>query len=191
MGFRLAIDQQIDYCRRAAEAAQRRSWATSWSARCLSNKQENDERDRPAAGAGGRAAASGWPRSATPDAKNLAASADYLIRKSVWSFGGDGWAYDIGFGGLDHVLRLRPRREHPGAGHRGVLEHGRAGLEVDAPRRGGQVRRRRQARPQEGPGHDRHGLRQRVRRPDLAGRQPAARPQDHPRGRVATAARRS
>ena len=29
---------------------------------------------------------------------------DYLIKKSVWVFGGDGWAYDIGFGGLDHVL---------------------------------------------------------------------------------------
>jgi pyruvate-ferredoxin/flavodoxin oxidoreductase len=30
--------------------------------------------------------------------------ADYLVRKSVWIIGGDGWAYDIGFGGLDHVL---------------------------------------------------------------------------------------
>ncbi|MHB1034289.1 MAG: pyruvate:ferredoxin (flavodoxin) oxidoreductase [Pirellulales bacterium] len=39
-----------------------------------------------------------------PDAKNLLASAEYLIRRSIWSFGGDGWAYDIGFGGLDHVL---------------------------------------------------------------------------------------
>jgi len=29
---------------------------------------------------------------------------DYLIKKSVWTFGGDGWAYDIGYGGLDHVL---------------------------------------------------------------------------------------
>jgi pyruvate-ferredoxin/flavodoxin oxidoreductase len=38
------------------------------------------------------------------DAKSLLASSDYLIRKSIWSFGGDGWAYDIGFGGLDHVL---------------------------------------------------------------------------------------
>jgi pyruvate-ferredoxin/flavodoxin oxidoreductase len=38
------------------------------------------------------------------DAKTLLASADYLVRRSVWSFGGDGWAYDIGFGGLDHVL---------------------------------------------------------------------------------------
>jgi pyruvate-ferredoxin/flavodoxin oxidoreductase len=30
--------------------------------------------------------------------------ADYLVRKSVWGLGGDGWAYDIGYGGLDHVL---------------------------------------------------------------------------------------
>ena len=30
--------------------------------------------------------------------------ADYLVKKSIWIFGGDGWAYDIGFGGLDHVL---------------------------------------------------------------------------------------
>ena len=40
----------------------------------------------------------------SPDAKALLASSDYLIRKSIWSFGGDGWAYDIGFGGMDHVF---------------------------------------------------------------------------------------
>jgi pyruvate-ferredoxin/flavodoxin oxidoreductase len=34
------------------------------------------------------------------------ALADYFVRKSVWIVGGDGWAYDIGFGGLDHVLSL-------------------------------------------------------------------------------------
>ncbi len=38
------------------------------------------------------------------DAKNLLASADCLIRRSTWILGGDGWAYDIGFGGLDHVI---------------------------------------------------------------------------------------
>ena len=37
-------------------------------------------------------------------ARNLATVADALVRKSVWIVGGDGWAYDIGFGGLDHVL---------------------------------------------------------------------------------------
>jgi len=38
------------------------------------------------------------------DARNLLAIADALVRKSVWILGGDGWAFDIGFGGLDHVL---------------------------------------------------------------------------------------
>ncbi len=37
-------------------------------------------------------------------AKEIAALEQYLIKKSVWIFGGDGWAYDIGYGGLDHVL---------------------------------------------------------------------------------------
>jgi len=36
--------------------------------------------------------------------KQLLGVADYLVRKSVWALGGDGWAYDIGYGGLDHVL---------------------------------------------------------------------------------------
>ena len=36
--------------------------------------------------------------------KDILAKKDYLAKKSVWIFGGDGWAYDIGFGGLDHVL---------------------------------------------------------------------------------------
>ena len=36
--------------------------------------------------------------------KEISEVKDYLIKKSVWIFGGDGWAYDIGFGGLDHVL---------------------------------------------------------------------------------------
>jgi pyruvate-ferredoxin/flavodoxin oxidoreductase len=40
----------------------------------------------------------------SPQARNLLSIADYLVRKSVWIIGGDGWAYDIGYGGLDHVL---------------------------------------------------------------------------------------
>ncbi len=39
-----------------------------------------------------------------PVAPEVLAKKDYLAKKSVWIFGGDGWAYDIGFGGLDHVL---------------------------------------------------------------------------------------
>jgi pyruvate-ferredoxin/flavodoxin oxidoreductase len=40
----------------------------------------------------------------TPEARDLLAVADSLVKKSVWVVGGDGWAYDIGYGGLDHVL---------------------------------------------------------------------------------------
>jgi pyruvate-ferredoxin/flavodoxin oxidoreductase len=43
----------------------------------------------------------------TPEAARLEALADYLVKKSVWLVGGDGWAYDIGYGGLDHVLASR------------------------------------------------------------------------------------
>jgi len=39
-----------------------------------------------------------------PQARRLLLLADWLVRKTVWIIGGDGWAYDIGFGGLDHVL---------------------------------------------------------------------------------------
>ena len=40
----------------------------------------------------------------TVEARTLSQIADYLVNKSVWIVGGDGWAYDIGFGGLDHVI---------------------------------------------------------------------------------------
>jgi pyruvate-ferredoxin/flavodoxin oxidoreductase len=40
----------------------------------------------------------------TAEARDLLALADSLVKKSVWIIGGDGWAYDIGYGGLDHVL---------------------------------------------------------------------------------------
>jgi len=43
-------------------------------------------------------------KNACPDCRYLVILADYLVRKSVWAVGGDGWAYDIGYGGLDHVL---------------------------------------------------------------------------------------
>ena len=38
------------------------------------------------------------------EARSLESLADFLVRKSVWIMGGDGWAYDIGYGGLDHVI---------------------------------------------------------------------------------------
>jgi pyruvate-ferredoxin/flavodoxin oxidoreductase len=43
-------------------------------------------------------------KESSPEAKNLLSIADYLVKKSVWAMGGDGWAYDIGYGGLDQTL---------------------------------------------------------------------------------------
>ncbi len=102
MGFRLAIDQQNEYAR---ELLRRLSphLSDNLIAALVDAKQETDveiEAQR------GRVAEllQRLAQIKDADARNLAASADYLIRKSVWSFGGDGWAYDIGFGGLDHVF---------------------------------------------------------------------------------------
>ncbi len=44
------------------------------------------------------------PKLDKPEAKELLTLVDYLVNRSVWIIGGDGWAYDIGYGGLDHVL---------------------------------------------------------------------------------------
>ena len=43
-------------------------------------------------------------KSNLPVAKQILDIKQYLIKKSIWAFGGDGWAYDIGYGGIDHVL---------------------------------------------------------------------------------------
>ena len=101
-GFRLAIDQQTAY---AHELLRRLSGqlGDELVAALMNNTQETEEQ----IGAERSRVADLNKRLATvagPNAKNLLASSDYLIRKSVWSFGGDGWAYDIGFGGLDHVF---------------------------------------------------------------------------------------
>ena len=50
------------------------------------------------------AAAIGETEATPGPARGLLGIADYLVKKSVWIVGGDGWAYDIGYGGLDHVL---------------------------------------------------------------------------------------
>ena len=67
------------------------------------NAEENTKENTPDAKAliaeVEKAAAAGCP-----DAAEVLEKKQYLAKKSVWIFGGDGWAYDIGFGGLDHVL---------------------------------------------------------------------------------------
>ena len=104
LGFRLAIDQQIAVLPHAAWRRLGGQLGDELVAALLDNQQETDEeiaRQRARVAELNRRLADDRQRR-TPRA--WLASADYLIRKSVWSFGGDGWAYDIGFGGLDHVF---------------------------------------------------------------------------------------
>jgi pyruvate-ferredoxin/flavodoxin oxidoreductase len=101
-GFRLAVDQQVKY---ALDLLKRLGpqLGDELVASLIANKQETEEeiaRQRALVAELNKRLAG----INSPDAKNLLASTDYLIRKSIWSFGGDGWAYDIGFGGLDHVF---------------------------------------------------------------------------------------
>ncbi len=102
LGYRLTIDKHAEMAR---ELVQRLSAEIgSDLATAILNADQSDEagiyaqRERVVAL---RAKLTGLK---SAEARNLASLADYLIKKSVWIIGGDGWAYDIGYGGLDHVL---------------------------------------------------------------------------------------
>ncbi|MFW6170923.1 MAG: pyruvate:ferredoxin (flavodoxin) oxidoreductase [Planctomycetota bacterium] len=101
-GFRLAIDQQTEYAHELLRRLAGRLGDELVTA-LINASQETDQGI-----AEQRARVAELKKKLAelddPDAANLSASADYLVRRSVWSFGGDGWAYDIGFGGLDHVF---------------------------------------------------------------------------------------
>ncbi|MBV8151079.1 MAG: pyruvate:ferredoxin (flavodoxin) oxidoreductase, partial [Candidatus Eremiobacteraeota bacterium] len=102
LGFRLAIDQQVELARKlAAELApsvDRTLVDAILSARQIEESEIRAQRSRVAELKAKLAACTDLR------AINLLSVADLLIKRSVWIVGGDGWAYDIGFGGLDHVL---------------------------------------------------------------------------------------
>ena len=60
--------------------------------------------DGPASVEASKKVVAALEKESNPIAKDLLELKDYFVKKSVWIVGGDGWAYDIGFGGLDHVL---------------------------------------------------------------------------------------
>jgi pyruvate-ferredoxin/flavodoxin oxidoreductase len=100
--MRLTLDKQMEYARELADHL--RDVIGSELADKLLDADQSDE-----AGIGAqrqrvvelRAKLDG---NTDPAAQDLLSLADSLVKKSVWILGGDGWAYDIGYGGLDHVL---------------------------------------------------------------------------------------
>jgi pyruvate-ferredoxin/flavodoxin oxidoreductase len=102
LGMRLAADKQADYAK-VLLARQSSSLGEELVQALLTADQHNEagiaaQRERVALLKRTLSALD------SADAQNLVDVADALIRKSVWLVGGDGWAYDIGAGGLDHVL---------------------------------------------------------------------------------------
>ncbi len=102
LGMRLTLDKQAEYARELVERLQDEIGA-QLAAALLEADQSTDagiaaQRERVQAL---KEKLSGRTEAA---ARDLLSLADALVKKSVWIVGGDGWAYDIGFGGLDHVL---------------------------------------------------------------------------------------
>ncbi len=102
LGLRLAVDKQAEYARELVHQLAPQLEETLVSGLLIPNQtseREIAEQRLRVAELKTRLASL-----QSPVARNLLAVADALVRKSVWMVGGDGWAYDIGFGGLDHVL---------------------------------------------------------------------------------------
>ena len=103
LGMRLSADKLGQYAREIVAERKGKGIPAELADRVLANPLATDE-DTAAQRAAIAELKSACGKSGEGWAKELANVADNLIRKSVWIFGGDGWAYDIGFGGLDHVI---------------------------------------------------------------------------------------
>jgi pyruvate-ferredoxin/flavodoxin oxidoreductase len=102
LGYRLAIDSQTGQARALAQKLASRVGDDLVTALLQAPQvTESDFRVQRQRVEALKAKLAG---AADPDGANLLALADFLMRRSVWIVGGDGWAYDIDFGGLDHVL---------------------------------------------------------------------------------------
>ncbi len=102
LGMRLTIDKFVEYANE--QLTKMASDVGKDLADSILNASQKTEEDLEAQRKRVEQLKSKLTQLDTPAARNLLSLADYLVRKSVWIIGGDGWAYDIGYGGLDHVL---------------------------------------------------------------------------------------
>ncbi len=102
LGFRVSLDKQAEFARELAQRLVPQLGDDLVTALLHADQRDEagiyEQRERVAALKAKLASLPG------PEARMLLGVADALVRRSVWGFGGDGWAYDIGYGGLDHVL---------------------------------------------------------------------------------------
>jgi pyruvate-ferredoxin/flavodoxin oxidoreductase len=101
-GFRLTVDKQSEYARELVDKL--RGVIGDDLAADLLNAQQVTEADIAAQRTRVAALKEKLAGLDTLEATQLKSLADMLVKRSVWILGGDGWAYDIGYGGLDHVL---------------------------------------------------------------------------------------
>jgi pyruvate-ferredoxin/flavodoxin oxidoreductase len=102
LGYRLTIDQHTRLARDLVEKLASQI-GKDLAAGLLNSDQSTeagiyDQRERV------KSLKAALKGTTSPEGQSLLSLADYLVKKSVWIVGGDGWAYDIGYGGLDHVL---------------------------------------------------------------------------------------
>ncbi len=103
MGMRLTSDKLAEHAREVAQEAKNAGIQAALLDKILANPQDTDEAIEEQRKLVDQLKAA-LKSDSTPLAKNLLSLADHFIKRSVWILGGDGWAYDIGFGGLDHVI---------------------------------------------------------------------------------------
>lgn len=104
MGFRLTIDKLSEFARELLDKAVEGKCITAQLADELKSADQSTSQGVEAQRARVKQLKEGLGKCDCDVCKQLLGVADYLIKKSVWGFGGDGWAYDIGYGGLDHVI---------------------------------------------------------------------------------------
>jgi len=104
MGFRLTCDKLSVHAYEMAEKAKGEGIAVAILDKIIANRAQSDDAAIEAQRKNVDDLKALLKSESKPTAKLLLSLADNFIKKSVWGFGGDGWAYDIGFGGLDHVL---------------------------------------------------------------------------------------
>ncbi|HEY52838.1 MAG TPA: pyruvate:ferredoxin (flavodoxin) oxidoreductase, partial [Caldilineae bacterium] len=102
LGMRLTLDKQTEYARELVSRLQ--DVIGEELANALLNADQSDEAGIDAQRQRVAEMKTKLEGIDSPEAKDLLSLADALVKKSVWIMGGDGWAYDIGYGGLDHVL---------------------------------------------------------------------------------------